>query len=68
MRSSKLSETAPHLDFLFRPMKTVRDDSGSNQDGSLYTEVIQFSALKERAELRNKVFIDCLMLKETKKC
>lgn len=59
-------KTAPHLDFLFRPMKTVRDDSGSNQDGSLYTEVIQFSALKERAELRNKVFIDCLMLEETK--
>lgn len=53
-------KTAPNLDYLFRPMKYVPDDSGSNQDGTLYTEVIQFSVLKERAELRNKAFIDCL--------
>ena len=42
-------------------MKTVPDDSGTNQDGSLYMEVIQYSVLKERAELRNKAFIDCLL-------
>ena len=54
-------KTAPNLDYLFRPMKTVPDDSGSNIDGSLYMEVIQFSVLKERAELRNKAFIDRLM-------
>ena len=54
-------KTAPNLDYLFRPMKTVPDDSGTNQDGSLYMEVIQFSVLKERAELRNRAFIDCLI-------
>lgn len=42
-------------------MKTVPDDSGTNQDGSLYMEVIQFSVLKERAGLRNRAFIDCLI-------
>ena len=54
-------KTAPNLDYLFRPMKTVPDDSGTNQDGSLYMEVIQFSVLKERAELRNRAFINCLI-------
>ena len=54
-------KTTPNLDYLFRPMKTVPDDSGTNQDGSLYMEVIQYSVLKERAELRNKAFIDCLL-------
>ena len=54
------------IDYLFRPMKTIPDDSGSNEDGSLYTEVIPFSVLKERAELRNKAFIDCLMPEETR--
>ncbi len=59
-------KAAPNLDYLFRPMKTIPDDSGSNEDGSLYTEVIPFSVLKERAELRNKAFIDCLMPEETR--
>ena len=54
-------KTSPNLDYLFRPMKNVPDDSsGENQDGSLYMEVLQFSVLKERAEQRNRAFIDCL--------
>lgn len=54
-------KTAPNLDYLFRPMKIIPDQSGGNQDGSLYMEVIQFSVLKQRAELRNRAFIDLLM-------
>lgn len=54
-------KTSPNLDYLFRPMKTIPDDSGTNQDGSLYMEVLQFSVLKERAEQRNRAFIDCVM-------
>ncbi|ERJ89109.1 hypothetical protein HMPREF1989_00029 [Porphyromonas gingivalis F0566] len=54
-------KTSPNLDYLFRPMKNIPDDSGTNQDGSLYMEVLQFSILKERAEQRNKAFIDCVM-------
>lgn len=51
---------APNLDYLFRPAKPVVDESGRNQDGSLYMEVIRFSVLKERAELRNKAFMEIL--------
>lgn len=57
---------APNLDYLFRPAKNVPDDSNSSKDGTLYTEIIQFSVLKERAELRNKAFIDCLKSTEGK--
>lgn len=54
-------KTAPNLDYIFRPNKTIPDESGSNQDGTLYMEVIKYSVLKARAELRNKMFIDKLM-------
>lgn len=54
-------KTSPNIDYLFRPMRNIPDDSGTNQDGSLYMEVLQFSALKERAEQRNRAFIDCVM-------
>ena len=30
------------------------------EDGSLYTEIIKYSTLLERAKLRNKIFIDKL--------
>lgn len=53
--------TAPNLDYLFRPKKTIPDDNGTQEDGTLYMEVLQFSVLKARAELRNKAFIDRLL-------
>lgn len=53
--------TAPNLDYIFRPRKNIPDDSGTNNDGSLYMEVIKFSVLKERAEIRNKAFIDKIL-------
>lgn len=53
--------TAPNLDYLFRPKKIIPDDNGTQEDGTLYMEVLKFSVLKERAELRNKAFIDRLI-------
>lgn len=52
---------APNLDYIFRPRKNIPDDSGTNLDGSLYMEVLKFSVLKERAEIRNKAFIDRIL-------
>lgn len=53
--------TSPNLDYLFRPSKKIPDESSDNKDGTLYMEVIQFSVLKQRAELRNKIFADLLL-------
>lgn len=55
---------APKLKYLFRPNKTIPDDSGTNHDGNLYTEVIEYTVLKERAKIRNKAFIDRLFTKQ----
>lgn len=53
--------TAPNDEYLFRPRKVIPDDSGSNKDGSLYMEVMRYSSLKRRAEIRNKAFTDRLL-------
>ncbi len=45
-----------HLDYVFRPSKTVAGMFG-RKDGSLYTEVIKYSTLLKRAQLRNEIFI-----------
>lgn len=50
-----------HFDYLFRPATDVIGEGG-RQDGSIYTEVIKYSTLLERAKLRNKIFIDKLGL------
>jgi hypothetical protein len=52
-------EHSLHLDYWFQPSQKVIDFSGQI-DGSIYTEVIKYSTLLERAKLRNKVFIDKL--------
>ena len=52
-------EHALHLDYWFRPSEKVIDFSG-RVDGSIYTEVIKYSTLLQRAKLRNKIFIDKL--------
>lgn len=54
-------ETAPNNEYMFRPRKRIPDDSGANVDGYLYTEVMKFSSLKKRAEIRNKAFSDRLL-------
>ena len=52
-------EHSLHLDYWFRPSEKVIDFKGRG-DGSIYTEVIKYSTLLERAKLRNKIFIDKL--------
>jgi len=49
--------SAHQLDFIFRPHKRIIGKFGKS-DGSLYTEVIKYSTLLERALERNKIFID----------
>lgn len=50
---------APNLGYIFRPYKRIVGKFGRS-DGSLYTEIIKYSTLLERAKLRNKIFIDKL--------
>jgi hypothetical protein len=50
---------AHQLNYLFRPHKRIVGKFGKN-DGALYTEVIKYSTILERALIRNKVFINKL--------
>jgi len=50
---------ASNLGYVFRPYKRIVGKFG-RVDGSLYTEIIKYSTLLERAKLRNKIFIDKL--------
>ena len=43
------------FDYLFRPSKVVAGMNG-HKDGALYTEVLKYSTLLERAEQRNKIY------------
>lgn len=52
-------EHAPKFNYWFRPSEKVIDFNNGN-DGNIYTEIIKFSSLLERAKLRNKMFIDKL--------
>jgi hypothetical protein len=50
---------APNLGYIFRPFKRIIGKFG-RPDGSLYTEIIKYSTLLERAKLRNRIFIEKL--------
>ncbi len=54
-------KVAYHFDYLYRPHKAVPAFfSTDKRDGSLYTEVIQYSTLLARAKRRNDIFINKL--------
>jgi hypothetical protein len=56
-------EHSYHLGYWFRPSeKVIGYDDREGKDGNLYTEVIKFSTLLQRAKLRNKIFITKLGL------
>lgn len=55
-------EHSYHFDYLFRPSENVIG-FGGRPNGSIYTEVIKYSTLLERARRRNKIFIDKLQAK-----
>ncbi|PRP66223.1 ATP-binding protein [Nonlabens agnitus] len=49
---------AYNFDYLFRPQKTIAGMfANEGKDGSLYTEVLKYSTLLERAKKRNNIFI-----------
>lgn len=52
-------QSAATLNYIFRPYLPVAAKFG-RKDGALYTEIIKYSDLLERAKLRNRVFIDKL--------
>ena len=56
-------EHSPNFDYWFRPSEKVTHFNGG-QDGNIYTEVIKYSTLLERAKLRNQIFIDKLIKRE----
>ncbi|MEM9685412.1 MAG: hypothetical protein AAF934_00640, partial [Bacteroidota bacterium] len=52
-------EHSYQFDYLYRPATNVTGFDGRT-DGSIYTEVIKYSTLLERAKQRSKIFIDKL--------
>lgn len=56
---------APNLGYIFRPYKKINGKFG-RENGSLYTEIIKYSTLLERAKLRNQIFIEKLSLTNNK--
>ena len=58
-------EESSHFNYFFRPSEKVNGFDG-RKNGSIYTEVIKYSTLLERAQMRNKVFIDKLETIESK--
>lgn len=52
-------KSASSLNYIFRPHLPITGKFG-REDGDLYTEIIKFSDILERAKLRNKIFIDKL--------
>lgn len=52
-------QEAPDLGYIFKPFLPVSAKFG-RKDGSLYTEVIKYSDILERAKHRNQIFLDKL--------
>ena len=52
-------QEAPNLGYIFKPFLPVSAKFG-RKDGSLYTEVIKYSDILERAKQRNRIFLDKL--------
>ncbi|MDR0605958.1 MAG: hypothetical protein LBG80_16835 [Bacteroidales bacterium] len=49
-------KAAYQFDYMFRPAKTIPGEYG-RKDGSLYTEILSYRTLHERASRRNDIFI-----------
>lgn len=57
-------KNAYNFDYVFRPSKTIAGLFNNEKDGSLYTEVIKYSTLLERAKNRNNIFIKKITKRE----
>jgi hypothetical protein len=51
---------AHNFDYSFKPYKSIASLFENKTKGSIYTEIIKYSTLFERAKMRNKMFIDKL--------
>lgn len=51
---------AHNFDYSFKPHKSIASLFDNKTKGSIYTEIIKYSTLFERAKMRNKMFIDKL--------
>ena len=52
----------PHFDFLYRPAKPISSRPfNPRPPASLYTEVIKYSTVLKRAQLRNQIFVEKLL-------
>jgi hypothetical protein len=61
---------AEHFDYFYRPSINITKFDGNGKidnsgTGSLYTEIIKYSTLRDRAKLRNKIFIKKLGMETT---
>ena len=54
-------KSAASFNFIFRPHKRILGKFGKSE-GALYTEIIKYSTLLERAKQRNEIFIKKLGL------
>jgi len=52
--------SAESLDYIFRPYKRIASKFDKH-NGALYTEIIKYSTILERAKKRNEIFIDKLL-------
>lgn len=66
MNASGLFKPSLNLDYLIRPVFTVTNHRNYSLPGNIYTEVLRYSTLLERARLRNSIFIDKLMGEDRK--
>ena len=51
-------KNSTHFDYLFRPSKVIAALFGGRKDGAIYTEVIKYSTLLQRAKMRNQIFLE----------
>lgn len=58
-------EYSPKFNYWFRPSEKVINFN-KGPEGNIYSEVIKYSTLLERAKFRNQIFIDKLIKGETK--
>ena len=57
-------ESAPKFGYWFRPSERVVNFNNENDSGNIYTEILSYSSLLQRAKIRNKMFIDKLESRE----
>ena len=54
---------SPNFDYLYLPSQAVVNDS-DGPDGEIYMEVLKYSTLLKRADLRNKIFKEKLGIED----